>query len=79
MTWRLKKSAAIRPIPAIRANHVFLAIDAVLPIVADSTMSLTMTTTPVFHGYDSIADNRVGLVSVTARQWAFAWIFDLEE
>ena len=42
----------------------------VLPIVADSTMSLTktMTTTAsVFPGYDSIAGILLGVMSVTAR------------
>ena len=64
----------IRPIPAIHAHLVVLAIDVVLaivvvlPIVAGSTMSvmMTMTTAPVFHGYDSIASILLGVVSATA-------------
>ena len=38
-----------------------------------------MTTAPVFHGYDSIAGILLGVVSVTAHQWVFVGIFDLEE
>ena len=68
-------SVLIRSSPPIRANLVVLAIGVVLPfvgvipIVAGSTMSLTMTmtTAPVFHGYDSIAGILLGVVSVTAR------------
>ena len=87
MTWRLKKSVLIRPIPAIHANLIFLAIDVVLaivgflPIVANSTMSLTvtMTTAPLFHRYDSIVGILLGIESVIANQWVFVGIFVVEE
>ena len=72
--WRFKKSVLIRPIRDIHANLVVLAIVVVLsildilPIVANSTMSLTttMTMAPVFHRYDSIAGILLGVVNVTA-------------
>ena len=75
VVWRFKKSVLTRSSPAICANLVVLAVGVVLPIVgvlpivAVSTVSLTMTitTAPVFHGYDSIAGIRLGVVSVTAR------------
>ena len=40
------------------------------PSFANSTMSLTMTmtTAPVFHGYDSIAGIRLGVENVVANQ-----------
>ena len=70
--------------PAIHANLVVLAIDVVLavvgvlPIVAISIMSFTMTmTTPVFHGYDSIAGILLGVESAIANQWVFVGIWQL--
>ena len=82
-----RKSVLIRPIPAIHANLAVLAVDVVLaivgvlPIVADSTMSLTMTmtTAPVFHRFDSIVYILLGVESVIANQWLFVGIFNLEE
>ena len=60
---------------------VILATVEVLPIVANSTMSLTMTmtTAPVFHGYDSIADILFGVESAVAIQWVFVEFFRVEE
>ena len=85
--WQFRKSVLIRPIPAIHADLVDLAIDVVLtivgvlPIVANSTMSLTRTTTtaPVFHRYDSIVGILLGVESVIANQWVFVGIFVVEE
>ena len=39
------------------------------PSVANSTMSLTMTTAPVFHRYDSTAGFRLEVENVVANQW----------
>ena len=70
----------IRPIPAIHANLVVLAIVGVLHIVAGTMpLMMTMTTAPVFHGYDSISGIRLGVVSVTAGSWTFVGILDPEE
>ena len=54
-----------------------LASVEVLPIVANSTMSLTMkmTTALLFHGYDSIADIRLEVENVVANQWVFVESF----
>ena len=43
------------------------------------SLTMTMTTAPVFHGYDSIAGILLGVESVTANQWVFVGIFDVEE
>ena len=50
------------------------------PSVANSTMSLTMTmtTTPVFHGYASIAGIRLEVENVVANQWVFVVSFLVE-
>ena len=58
-----------------------LATVEVLPIVANSTTSLTMTmtTAPVFHGYDSIAGIRLAVESLFANQWVFVGFFVVEE
>ena len=51
--------------------------------VANSTVSLTMimtmTTAPVFRGYDSIAGIRLGVENVVANQWDFVVPFLVEE
>ena len=69
------------PILSFLPFDVVLAIVGVLPIVANSTMSLTMTmtTAPVFHRYDSIVGNLLGVESVIANQWVFVGIFVVEE
>ena len=58
-----------------------LATVEVLPIVAHFTISLTMTmtTAPVFHGYDSIAGIRLGVESVIANQWVCVESFLVED
>ena len=56
------ESVLIRPVLAI---DVVLAMVGVLPIVANSTMTLTMTmtTAPVFHRYDSTVIILLGVES----------------
>ena len=60
-----------------------LATVKVLPIVAypttSLTMTMTMTTAPVFHGYDSIAGIRLAVESLIAYQWVFVGFFVVEE
>ena len=64
---RFKKSVLIRPIPATHANLVVLATVVVLPIVGVLPTIAGFTTAPVFHGYDSIAGIRLGVVRATTR------------
>ena len=58
-----------------------LATVEVLPIVAYSTTSLTMTmtTAPVFQGYDSIAGIRLAVESLIANHWVVVGFFVVEE
>ena len=57
---------------------VVLAIVGVLPIVADTTMSLTMTTAPVFHRFDSSVSILLGVESVIENQLVFVGIYKWE-
>ena len=59
----------------------FFATVEVLPIVAYSTISLTMTmtTAPVFQGYDSIAGIRLAVESLIANQSVVVGFFVVEE
>ena len=43
------------------------------------SLTMTMTTAAVFHGYDSIAGILLGVESVSANQRVFVGIFVLEE
>ena len=43
------------------------------------SLTMTMTTVPVFHGHDSIADTLLGVESVVANQWVFVGSFVVEE
>ena len=43
------------------------------------SLTMTVTTAPVFHGYDSIAGILLGVKSVIGNQWVFVGFFVVEE
>ena len=68
MTWRVRKSAPILPIPAIRADLVVLAIGVVLAIVDVPTrLSRLKRMTPAIHLNVANFDTAIGVSNVTAR------------
>ena len=64
------------------ATHLVATLATVkdFPIVAKSTMSLTMTmkTAPVFHEYDSMVGTRLGVKNVVLNQWVVVESFPVK-
>ena len=80
----VQHAATISPTVADLATRLVAPFATVenLPSVANSTVSLTMTmtmtTAPVFHGCDSVTGTLLGVESVVANEWTSVRIFDVK-